>query len=252
MLDRFPAKDTISIIYVHHACNEARSELMRRGFKSLQDSIQNKNYLIELIVIDNGGSMEDSQFFLKEVDANRISHYIRNSNNIWYASARNQGMGIATGEYVCITDNDIEFQQGWLEECMNVLHKTEGQKYAVCPWIVDRTHTAQKFFRESVTIDGKVHLVNAMSGSSCWIMRKKDLDIVGRFSNRETGRKWLQKFAKKGYGMIILPEQRVENSGRKNTKYVGFKKRFKLERLDAGVLERRKYYINGEYRILSK
>ena len=51
----------VSIIFTHHASNEKRSELMRASIQSIVETAPDA----EILVADNGASLEDSQFLLK-------------------------------------------------------------------------------------------------------------------------------------------------------------------------------------------
>ena len=86
---------SVTFIFVHYAVNEARSELARKSIQSLIDTT--KNVLGEIIVVDNGGSLEDSKYFLEKAEKKEIQHYIRNADNLWFGYARNQAVKISNG-----------------------------------------------------------------------------------------------------------------------------------------------------------
>jgi len=239
----------ISIIFIHYAPNKARSELGKRSFKSLYESV--KKYPVEMIVVDNGGG--DSEFFLKECEEGRITHYIRNANNIWYGYGRNQGLDMATSDYLCVVDNDIIFTGDWLEECRNILEKDTG-KHIITPCDIDRYHRYSKYDRPSVTIDGKELIVNAMAGSSCWMMKREAWEEIGRFADRmKAGTDWTRRACKKGYSTIIISEQKAENQGLRGTSCEGFKKIIRVngEKVHPHV-KITKYFINGKSIILNE
>lgn len=217
--------DFISIIFVHYARNKNRAELGRQCFKKLYETV--KHLPVELIVIDNGGDLENSMFFLKETEENRISHYIRNSNNLWFGYARNQGLAIAKGEYICITDDDITFQKGWLEKCVDVLKGTVGKKYLVTPLRTDVMHRQSKYERESIEINGVIYETNALAGSSCWVMRKEDADFIGLFENEgKAGTRWSRRCCRLGYSMIVFNKVfYAGNLGTKDSCYFGYQKK---------------------------
>src|SRR3990167_8331850 len=101
----------VSIIYVHYAMNEFRSEKMRESIASLVTTAPHT----EIIVIDNGGNKQDSELLLNLNESGAIACYIRNRKNMHFGFARNQGLkiaSIASGEYIVISDNDILFKQG--------------------------------------------------------------------------------------------------------------------------------------------
>ncbi len=232
--------EVISIIFVHYGTNEARSHLARRSFKSLYESV--KHLKVEMVVIDNGG-LDDSQFFLDQVREGKITHYIRNTSNLWFGYARNQGLDISTGQYIAIVDNDLEYIKGWLEDCVHNLNKTKGKKLMATSLEVDRAHIQPKFYRKPVDIDGILHPVNVFAGSNCWVMHREDYEKIGGFINHYiAGTKWCQKYSKMGYGMIIPRKIRALHIGVRYTPYVGYNKNKGVDIV--------KKYINGEEEIL--
>ena len=118
----------LSIIYTHWAMNDERSRTMRESFYTLLDTVPNA----EIIVIDNGGSYEDSCWFLKLTDLGYVASYTRYRDNMHFAYARNDGLKRTSKDYIAICDNDIRFEEGWAEECIEWLSKNPG-KYFVTP-----------------------------------------------------------------------------------------------------------------------
>lgn len=236
--------ENISIILVHYAMNPDRSELSHRSLESLIES--SKHLSVELIVIDNGGSTEDSQKFLEKVENNEIQHYIRNSSNLWFGYARNQGLNISTGEYIAIVDNDMEYEKGWVEDCVKMLKATEGKKIMATPLEVDRAHRRDKYYREPIIIDGVEHLNNIFAGSNCWMMRRKDYENIGGFMNHTlAGTKWCRQYIKLGYSIVCAKSPLVNHLGTKGTPYKGYSKHPKDKKLII------KKYLNGEEEILN-
>lgn len=235
--------DIITIIFIHYSPNIHRSELAIRCFKQLYETI--KHLPVELIVVDNGGNYDDSKFFLNETEEGRITHYVRNTHNLWYGYARNQGLGMATGEYICIIDNDIMTEQGWLEKCVDVLSKAEG-KHFITPLRIDHQHRWEKWFREPVIIGKDKYATNAFAGSSCWVMKKKDAEELGTFENEsKAGTRYLRRACRKGYSVIVFDSPHLaHNLGTRDTVYVGYQKKgadFKIS----------KTFINGKENILN-
>lgn len=64
----------------------------------------------ELIVIDNG-STDGSLAYLESLGNRTL---IRNARNIGAPAARNQGLTVASGEFIVFLDNDTIVTQGWL------------------------------------------------------------------------------------------------------------------------------------------
>lgn len=63
----------------------------------------------ELIIVDNGSPLGGDQL-MKVSDI-----YIRNKENVGYPKAVNQGIALATGDYICIANNDIRVSPNWIE-----------------------------------------------------------------------------------------------------------------------------------------
>ena len=210
-----------SVILIHYAPTPARSELLRASLKSLQESIS--DYPCELIVVDNGGSIEDSRFLLEETEAKRITHYIRNADNIFFGLARNQALRISSGEYIAVCDNDLIYKKGWLEECIRILKEMEGEKVLATPRNVIYGH---KRHNEKRVINGKEYTLNPLAGSNCWVMRREDYEQIGEFEHHIiAGSLWARRYSKMGYSVIVLPEMMVEDWGGGHGKYPGYQKR---------------------------
>lgn len=97
-----------------------------RYLKHCVDSIYNytkENF--ELIIIDNASSIEVKDF-LEELQRNRENvKVIINKENMGYAYACNQGIKIATGNYLCMLDIDTIVTPGWLTDMLNCMKKNK-------------------------------------------------------------------------------------------------------------------------------
>lgn len=60
----------------------------------------------ELIIVDNASPIKDKNNWGADV-------YIRNNNNHGNAVAWNQGLRIARGDYLLLSDNDVLFSENW-------------------------------------------------------------------------------------------------------------------------------------------
>jgi GT2 family glycosyltransferase len=69
----------------------------------------------ELIFVDNG-SKDKTKEYLDEFRANNTNvKLIFNNSNLGFAKANNQGIRVATGEYVILLNNDVILTDNWLE-----------------------------------------------------------------------------------------------------------------------------------------
>lgn len=196
---------------VHYAMTEKRSEIMMTSINSLLESL---DYSCEIIVVDNGGSKADSAFFLDLVEKGKINFYIRNAENMHFGFARNQGLAIAQGDYICIVDNDILYKKGWLSACIKVLEAYPKKKIYATP-VYNVAHWLPKFWaKEELKIGKEVYRLNYRAGSNCWVMRRKDFEKLGGFlAHRVAGTKWTEKAIKNGYIAAVTPSLLVEDIG---------------------------------------
>jgi glycosyltransferase involved in cell wall biosynthesis len=200
-----------SIIITHYASNEKRSGFLRKTLTSLKNSTK---FPYELIIVDNGGSKEDSEFLLDLTDKGEINIYIRNHNNMHFGFARNQGLSICNGDYIAICDNDIVFNPGWLETCIAILEKYPDKKIYATP-IYNVAHWRPKYWSdETLEIDGRLVRQNRRAGSNCWVMRRQDFEKVGRFwVHRVAGTKWTNRAGQLGYWAAVTPDIMVNDFG---------------------------------------
>lgn len=211
--------ETVSIVYVTWAMNESRSKAMKTSILSLIETTPEA----EIIVADNGGSLEDSEFLLRLCNEGKIASYTRYRNNMHFAYARNDCLTRATGDYIAICDNDIIFCAGWLGKCVGFLKRHKG-KYLTTPLEIIGTQKKYSF--------GKVGdwILNTRAGSNCWVMRKEDFEVLGNFSIHPiAGTYWVNNYLSKGYIMACMPRPRAKNVGRRWTRFKGYDQRKPIE-----------------------
>jgi O-antigen biosynthesis protein len=70
-----------------------------------------------LIVIDNG-STDETELYLagvRDMAAVPVT-VIRNTTNLGFPAAINQGLRVARGEYLVLLNNDVVVTDGWLDQ----------------------------------------------------------------------------------------------------------------------------------------
>ena len=205
-----------SIILVHYALVDdhgekyAQSEKRTRSdmLREVMDSIEkNTEYPAELIVYDNGGKPDDSDYLLDLTRRGVINTYIRYKDNMHWAWAFNEGARIATGDYLCFTCNDVVMKPKWLSTCIALLEKYKDN-YVASPFHI--SHKMAKYDRG--TIDG--NRLNSMAGSNCMIMKRKTFKELGNFGVfAVSGTYWFRKKAKMGYTTIMPPKDLADHIG---------------------------------------
>lgn len=182
---------------------KSRSDLLRKCLDSLQ---KNTDYPAEVIVIDNGGNPDDSDYLLTKVREGVINTYVRNKNNMHFGWAWNQGFKLATSNTICFTCNDIFFKPNWLSATMEAYKAEPNRKLLATPFITP-DKTKGKNPRGNI---GKFRL-NSMAGSNCMIMQKENYLEIGPMTTYHiAGSHWHRRMNKKGYLVIAPPEDMAE------------------------------------------
>lgn len=203
-----------SIIITHYGSTPERSEVMRKSLTSLFATL---DYPSEIIVIDNGNIVEDSNYLLKLTTEGKIQHYVRNTGNMHFGYARNQGIKLADGDFICIADNDILYNEGWLSSCINILEAYPDKKIYATP-IYNVTHWTSKFWGgEQLQLGDKVYRLNSRAGSNCFVIRREDLFKIGRFRcHRIAGTKWTESAIGLSYLSAVSPHIMIQDMGFRN------------------------------------
>ena len=187
-----------SIVYTHWAQNEERSRIMRESFDSLLRTAPEA----EIIVCDNGGSLNDSQYFLSLCDKGLVASYTRYRENMHFYYARNDALRRCSRRYIAVSDNDILFTHGWLGDCIEWLEKSPGQ-YMATPIKADWMNGIRPD-RWKGELNG--WKLNQRAGSNIWVMRETDQKLIGDFDCVSiAGSKWTDRYVRMGYIMGVMP-----------------------------------------------
>lgn len=190
----------VSIILCHFSNRdndnkELRSEMLKKSLESLWKTI---DYPAELIVVDNGGNPDDSDYLLGKTREGLINTYLRNKENMYFGWAWNQGVKLATGNYVCLTCNDIEYKDNWLSKSIYPLFKRPREKWVASPLMGKPKYDVDTF---------EDYRINLWAGSNCMILSKKLFYRIGEFTTHHlAGSVWQTKLLKMGYRTIIPKE----------------------------------------------
>lgn len=196
-----PKKHT-SIIWTSWSMNKERQETLRKSLESLIETTKGQ----QIILIDNGEDLEDSKWFLEKTHNKEIACYIRNRHNIHFGAARNQGLKSCTGDYIVISDNDIFFEQGWLEECLKVFKEYPNEKIIVSHLDYPTGMLKERYDRGYL---GKYKL-NMRAGSNCFMMKRSTFEEMGYFEiHKIAGTKFTDKLVRNGYLTAIISTGKV-------------------------------------------
>ena len=89
-----------------------------RFLKTCFNSLRNCTYPnLEIIFIDNCSTDESVAFVKKNYPEVKI---VQNPENYMFARGNNEGIKIANGKYICLLNNDIEVDSGFIEPIIDV------------------------------------------------------------------------------------------------------------------------------------
>ena len=167
----------------------------------------------ELILIDNG-SVHGKDLLNEYADI-----LITNDKNLGFAKAVNQGFRRATGEYICVVNNDIFVYQGWLEALIKTFKDNPDCGVAM-PALMKQTKRGDEAL-QITEIDLTKNFGKYGKGAefgSCWLTKREILDKVGLFDeNFKIGfgedRDMWRRMRIAGYDTYRTHETRVFHQG---------------------------------------
>lgn len=164
-------------------------EHTQKMLKSLIDSISPQlDY--EVILVDDG-STDDTRQWINSLTSERI-HVVLNESNLGYAKANNIGVGRARGQWICLLNNDLLFESGWLEPMLEIIQNPPLSIGVVGNLQYRMSDGALDHAGMSITSDGKFchrteielsasngYQVLALTGACLLLSRADYLDVGG-------------------------------------------------------------------------
>ena len=201
-----------SIIIASHIPNADRATMFSACLRTLIETT--KDSPVEIIIVDNGGNLLISNFLDGLLNNREIQCLIRNSENMHFGFARNQGIAMAKGKYIVIADNDIHFNPGWLEACWEPLEEYPARKIYSTPLEYPTGFLKEKYDQGKLDVHGVEYNLNMRAGSNCFMIRRRDLEKIGLFLNhRIAGTKWTDKACGMKYLAAVAPGGYVYDLG---------------------------------------
>jgi GT2 family glycosyltransferase len=125
----------------------------------------------EVIIVDDGSPIQAE--FKDSTDLVQNFRTIRRELNGGYCAAVNMGMFYAKGDVLILGNNDLTFEEGWLEGLLSVLDK--GYDLATC-WTSDQ---------DNIVLEDKIE-DDARFGS-LFAMKREVYETVGPFDEQFRG-----------------------------------------------------------------
>ena len=125
--------------------------------------MQNTHYPYNLILIDNGSSYRTSEY-LKGLENNVTLN--RNSKNLGFIKAVNQGLKASKAPYVCILNNDTMPAKNWLTELVSFAekHPDVGFLNPLCSGHKEGNFTVNEYAEEILSNKNKYMEMNQCQG----------------------------------------------------------------------------------------
>lgn len=90
-------------------------------------SIENQTYKNYEVVIINDGSNDGTKKLLDNYKKNKSNVVVYHQENQGVSAARNKGLEICTGDFVCFLDSDDSYEPTFLEEMLQYIMKNESE-----------------------------------------------------------------------------------------------------------------------------
>ena len=196
-----------SIIMVTWAPTEDRMSLLKQTLKSLKESTE---VPYELIVIDNGPK-EQTEFLKTQ----GIDWLLTNECNKGIGFGRNQGLKVATGDYIAYIDSDLIFAKDWLKEGIEALEKYPDKKF-VASTLLSQHQVKGNVGMMNNYYCGELGIYSVWNRGSPGgtIYRKVDSDVIGEWlTHPRPGAKRCNILYRKKYKFISLPFPKVMHKG---------------------------------------
>jgi N-acetylglucosaminyl-diphospho-decaprenol L-rhamnosyltransferase len=124
-------------------------EVFKRCLLSIQQMMLSLPRDYEIIVVDNASADLDVDWLSLNVPHLKL---FKNSENELFAKGTNQTVAAASGELLCIINNDIIFHDGCISELVNALEKYECD--VVVPKMLNPDGSIQRSIRNFPTLTG--------------------------------------------------------------------------------------------------
>jgi len=176
----------LSIIIV----NWNTSELLQQCLNSIHES--DSHLSMEIIVIDNASTDESVEIIRKEFPSIIL---IANQKNLGFASANNQGLSIAKGQYVLLLNSDTIITAGVLDVLLDVAN-SHPEVGVIGPQLLNMDKSVQESwssfpsftsellgrnFRNRTPIENVAQAFDVdWVGGACILVRAKTINEVGK------------------------------------------------------------------------
>ena len=113
-------------------------DLIRQCIRSIAEKTTYPDY--EILIVDNGSDDPGTLEYFRSLAANPLVRILRDDRPFNYSALNNRAVGFATGDFVCLVNNDIEvITPGWLDEMVGIAVQPGVGAVGACLWFPDDT-----------------------------------------------------------------------------------------------------------------
>ena len=135
-----------------------------------------------LIVVDNASDTPTAQYLdsVKEKSPEQVS-LIRNSENLGWVKAVNQGLLYSDSSYACVMNNDTIVYPGWLSEMISVAEKDESIGLVNPLWELPKRYrgTRDDYFSKIITQQHGKFIETDYARGFCFLIKREVINKIG-------------------------------------------------------------------------
>ncbi|MEP7104020.1 MAG: glycosyltransferase family A protein [Candidatus Dojkabacteria bacterium] len=205
----------------------------------------------EIIIVNDGSTDEATNKLL--ANYNKPKTKVLTTENQGLPNARNNGIKIAKGEYICCLDADDKYFPQFLEKCVSALDNSDEKVAIATTWVrtfgeIDELWKTSDYDPMKLATEGGtgVHVAS--------MFKRKVWEEVGGYSSNmahggfEDMSFWISIIAK-GYKWICIPEELFNYRVKKNSMIVEARKR-KIELLRKVIENNEEFYKKNYIEII--
>lgn len=159
-----------------------RANLIERSVRS----VLNQTYKnIEVIVVDDG-SKDNTEEIVKSINDERLRYYKQENGGA--AKARNNGVSLATGEYIAFHDSDDVWREDKLMKQMSFLKENPIYGMVYCNFMFHKMDGSSNIIPRDINVIGELDgdifftlLINNTVGAPTMLMKKELFEELGGF-----------------------------------------------------------------------
>lgn len=143
------------------------------------DSIERTTFPSHRLILIDNKSDRDTEEYLRCL-AKRLDHVtlIRNSENLGFIKATNQGLKLSTSPYVCLMNNDTIATDGWLTRMISVA-ESDPKIGLVNPRSESSGRLSLEDYSEKLSSHKGEYIETNQCMGFCMLMKKEVLEKVG-------------------------------------------------------------------------